>query len=193
MILFPAIDLKDGLAVRLQQGDMARATVFNYDPAAQAHAFEQQGFRHLHVVDLDGSGAGKPMNGAAVERILETVGLCVQLGGGIRDMATIEGWLEKGVDRVIIGTAAVRGPALVQGGRRRDTRGASRWGSMRATARSRSRAGPNSRSSRCSISRAASRTRASRRSSTPTLSATACCRGSTGTPPSRLPMRSRPR
>ena len=114
MILFPAIDLKDGLAVRLQQGDMARATVFNRDPAAQAHAFEQQGFRHLHVVDLDGAFAGKPMNGAAVERILETVGLCVQLGGGIRDMKTIDGWLGKGVNRVIIGTAAVRDPALVK-------------------------------------------------------------------------------
>ena len=114
MILFPAIDLKDGLAVRLEQGDMARATVFNRDPAAQAHAFEMQGFRHLHVVDLDGAFAGKPMNVSAVERILETVGLCVQLGGGIRDMATIEGWLGKGVNRVIIGTAAVRDPALVK-------------------------------------------------------------------------------
>jgi len=114
VILFPAIDLKDGLAVRLEQGDMARATVFNRDPAAQAHTFEMQGFRHLHVVDLDGAFAGKPMNVAAVERILETVGLCVQLGGGIRDMATIEGWLGKGVDRVIIGTAAVRDPALVK-------------------------------------------------------------------------------
>ena len=114
MILFPAIDLKDGLAVRLEQGDMRRTTVFNRDPAAQAHTFETQGFRHLHVVDLDGAFAGKPMNGAAVERILETVGLCVQLGGGIRDMATIEGWLEKGVNRVIIGTAAVRNPALVK-------------------------------------------------------------------------------
>ena len=114
MILFPAIDLKDGLAVRLQQGDMARATVFNYDPAAQAHVFESQGFRHLHVVDLDGAFAGKPMNVAAVERILETVGLCVQLGGGIRDMKTIDGWLEKGINRVIIGTAAVRDPALVK-------------------------------------------------------------------------------
>ena len=114
MILFPAIDLKDGVAVRLQQGDMARATVFNRDPAAQAHAFETAGFRHLHVVDLDGAFAGKPMNVTAVERILETVGLCVQLGGGIRDMATIDGWLEKGVNRVIIGTAAVRDPALVK-------------------------------------------------------------------------------
>ena len=114
MILFPAIDLKDGLAVRLEQGNMARATVFNYDPAAQAHAFETQGFRHLHVVDLDGAFAGKPMNVTAVERILETVGLCVQLGGGIRDMKTVDGWLEKGVNRVIIGTAAVRDPALVK-------------------------------------------------------------------------------
>jgi phosphoribosylformimino-5-aminoimidazole carboxamide ribotide isomerase len=114
MILFPAIDLKDGVCVRLQQGDMARATVFNRDPAAQAHAFESDGFRHLHVVDLDGAFAGKPRNAAAIDRILETVGLCVQLGGGIRDMATIEGWLEKGVDRVIIGTAAVREPALVK-------------------------------------------------------------------------------
>jgi phosphoribosylformimino-5-aminoimidazole carboxamide ribotide isomerase len=114
VILFPAIDLKDGVAVRLKQGDMDRVTVFNRDPAAQAHAFETQGFKHLHVVDLDGAFAGKPMNAAAVDRILETVGLCVQLGGGIRDMATIEAWLEKGVDRVIIGTAAVRDPALVK-------------------------------------------------------------------------------
>ncbi len=114
MILFPAIDLKEGLAVRLQQGDMARATVFNRDPAAQAHVFETQGFKHLHVVDLDGAFAGKSVNGAAVERILDAVGLCVQLGGGIRDMAGIEAWLAKGVDRVIIGTAAVRDPALVK-------------------------------------------------------------------------------
>src|SRR5689334_24222945 len=114
MILFPAIDLKDGVCVRLEQGDMARATVFNRDPAAQAHEFESEGFRHLHVVDLDGAFAGKPRNAAAIDRILETVGLCVQLGGGIRDMATIEGWLDKGVDRVIIGTAAVRDPAFVK-------------------------------------------------------------------------------
>lgn len=114
MILFPAIDLKEGLAVRLQQGDMARATVFHRDPAQQAQAFERQGFTHLHVVDLDGAFAGKPMNAAAVERILETVGLSVQLGGGIRDMATVDGWLGKGIDRVIIGTAAVRDPAFVK-------------------------------------------------------------------------------
>jgi phosphoribosylformimino-5-aminoimidazole carboxamide ribotide isomerase len=114
MILFPAIDLKEGVVVRLEQGDMARATIFNRDPAAQAHAFEETGFRHLHVVDLDAAFAGQPKNAAAIDRILETVGLCVQLGGGIRDMATIEGWLAKGVDRVIIGTAAVRDPALVK-------------------------------------------------------------------------------
>jgi phosphoribosylformimino-5-aminoimidazole carboxamide ribotide isomerase len=114
MILFPAIDLKEGLAVRLQQGDMARATVFHKDPAQQAHTFETQGFKHLHVVDLDGAFAGKPMNGAAVERILKTISMCVQLGGGIRDMATVDAWLDKGINRVIIGTAAVRNPALVK-------------------------------------------------------------------------------
>jgi phosphoribosylformimino-5-aminoimidazole carboxamide ribotide isomerase len=114
VILFPAIDLKDGLAVRLEQGDMARATVFNRDPAAQAAAFERQGFAYLHVVDLDGAFAGKPMNAGAVERILETIAIPVQLGGGIRDMATVEGWLDKGVTRVIIGTAAVRDPAFVK-------------------------------------------------------------------------------
>jgi phosphoribosylformimino-5-aminoimidazole carboxamide ribotide isomerase len=114
MILFPAIDLKEGLAVRLEQGDMARATVFHRDPAAQARAFEEQGFNYLHIVDLDGAFAGKPVNAAAVERILESVGIPVQLGGGVRDMATIEAWLGKGVDRVIIGTAAVRNPALVK-------------------------------------------------------------------------------
>jgi phosphoribosylformimino-5-aminoimidazole carboxamide ribotide isomerase len=114
VILFPAIDLKDGVCVRLEQGDMARATVFHRDPAAQAFAFESQGFRYLHVVDLDGAFAGKPMNAVAIERILETIGIPVQLGGGIRDMATLEGWLAKGIDRVIIGTAAVRDPVLVK-------------------------------------------------------------------------------
>jgi phosphoribosylformimino-5-aminoimidazole carboxamide ribotide isomerase len=114
VILFPAIDLKDGLAVRLEQGDMARATVFHRDPAAQAQVFEAQGFEYLHIVDLDGAFAGKPVNAAAVERILAMVTIPVQLGGGIRDMATIEGWLAKGVNRVIIGTAAVRDPELVK-------------------------------------------------------------------------------
>ncbi|HET7383505.1 MAG TPA: 1-(5-phosphoribosyl)-5-[(5-phosphoribosylamino)methylideneamino]imidazole-4-carboxamide isomerase [Pseudolabrys sp.] len=114
VILFPAIDLKEGLAVRLEQGDMTRATVFHRDPAAQAHTFEQQGFEYLHIVDLDGAFAGKPMNAAAVDHILETVSIPVQLGGGVRDTATVESWLEKGVTRVIIGTAAVRDPPFVK-------------------------------------------------------------------------------
>jgi phosphoribosylformimino-5-aminoimidazole carboxamide ribotide isomerase len=119
VILFPAIDLKEGLCVRLEQGDMARATVFHRDPAAQALAFEEQGFEYLHVVDLDGAFAGKPVNAAAVERILEITSIPLQLGGGIRDLATIEAWLGKGVDRVIIGTAAVRDPDLVKAAARR--------------------------------------------------------------------------
>ena len=114
MILFPAIDLKDGLCVRLEQGDMSRATVFHRDPAAQAAAFEDAGFEYLHIVDLDGAFAGKPVNADAVERIIEATNFPVQLGGGIRDMATLEGWLEKGVNRVIIGTAAVRDPDFVR-------------------------------------------------------------------------------
>jgi len=114
MILFPAIDLKDGRCVRLARGDMAAATVFNDDPAAQAVAFQSQGFRYLHVVDLNGAFAGKPVNGAAVEAILSVVGIPVQLGGGIRDLATIEAWLKAGIRRVILGTAALRDPGLVR-------------------------------------------------------------------------------
>ena len=114
MILFPAIDLKEGLAVRLQQGDIARATVFHRDPSAQARVFETQGFEYLHVVDLDGAFAGKPVNASAVDRILESISIPVQLGGGIRDTATVETWLEKGVNRVIIGTAAVQDPPFVK-------------------------------------------------------------------------------
>src|SRR5262249_51128801 len=114
VILFPAIDLKDGLCVRLEQGDMGRATVFNRDAAAQAHTFEAHGFEYLHVVDLDGAFAGRPMNAGAVDRILEAISIPVQLGGGIRDMTTVEAWLAKGVTRVIIGTAAVRDPAFVR-------------------------------------------------------------------------------
>ena len=114
MILFPAIDLKNGQCVRLEQGDMARATVFSLDPAAQAAAFAAQGFEYLHVVDLDGAFAGKPVNAAAVEAMLRSVTIPVQLGGGIRDLKTIEAWLDKGIARVIIGTAAVRDPALVK-------------------------------------------------------------------------------
>jgi phosphoribosylformimino-5-aminoimidazole carboxamide ribotide isomerase len=114
VILFPAIDLKNGQCVRLEQGDMARATVFNLDPAAQAASFAAQGFAYLHVVDLDGAFAGQPMNAHAVEAMLKAVTMPVQLGGGIRDLKTVEAWLGKGVARVIIGTAAVRDPELVK-------------------------------------------------------------------------------
>lgn len=114
MILFPAIDLKDGQCVRLKLGEMDQATVFNDDPAAQALAFERQGFKYLHIVDLNGAFAGKPVNGAAVDAILNAITIPAQLGGGIRDLATIDGWLAKGVRRVILGTIAVRDPALVR-------------------------------------------------------------------------------
>lgn len=114
MILFPAIDLKEGQCVRLAQGDMDRATVFNDDPAEQARAFERQGFEYLHVVDLDGAFAGAPRNAAAVEAILAALTIPVQLGGGIRDMRTLSAWLTKGVARVIIGTAAVKDPSFVR-------------------------------------------------------------------------------
>ncbi len=114
MILFPAIDLKDGHCVRLKMGDMAEATIFSDDPAAQAAEFETQGFEWLHIVDLNGAFAGKPVNGAAVEAILAAISIPVQLGGGIRDLATIEMWLAKGVSRIILGTAAVRDPDLVR-------------------------------------------------------------------------------
>lgn len=114
MILFPAIDLKEGKCVRLVHGDMEQATVFNLDPAAQAQAFEAQGFEYIHIVDLNGAFAGQPVNIHAVREILSTVSIPVQLGGGIRDLRTIETWLEHGVSRVIIGTVAVRDPALVR-------------------------------------------------------------------------------
>ncbi|MEE9300351.1 MAG: 1-(5-phosphoribosyl)-5-[(5-phosphoribosylamino)methylideneamino]imidazole-4-carboxamide isomerase [Alphaproteobacteria bacterium] len=113
MILFPAIDLKEGRCVRLLRGDMAKATVYSTDPAAQARRFEDAGFAWIHVVDLDGALAGRSVNGSAVEAILEASGLPVQLGGGIRDLAAIEGWLAKGVARVVLGTAAARDPSLV--------------------------------------------------------------------------------
>ena len=114
MTIYPAIDIKAGRCVRLTQGRADQETVYAENPADVAAQFRAVGSAWVHVVDLDGAFAGKPMNGSAVERILETVGLCVQLGGGIRDMATIEGWLGKGVNRVIIGTAAVRDPDLVK-------------------------------------------------------------------------------
>ena len=114
MILFPAIDLKAGQVVRLYRGAPQQATVYGSDPAAQAEAFAAAGFRWLHLVDLDGAFAGRPANAAAVETVLRRVSLPVQLGGGIRDLATIERWLALGVRRVILGTAAVRDPALVR-------------------------------------------------------------------------------
>ncbi|MEL3889302.1 1-(5-phosphoribosyl)-5-[(5-phosphoribosylamino)methylideneamino]imidazole-4-carboxamide isomerase [Ferrovibrio sp. MS7] len=120
MNLYPAIDLKNGACVRLEQGDMARATVFNTDPAAQAAAWEAAGFKWLHLVDLDGAFAGKPMNAEAVRAIRQAISLPIQLGGGIRDEATIEAWLAAGIGRVILGTIAVRDPELVK-------RAAKRW------------------------------------------------------------------
>jgi len=114
MIIYPAIDLKNGECVRLVHGDMDRATVFNTDPAAQALNFETQGFEYLHVVDLNGAFAGKPVNSDAVEKIIDAVKMPVQLGGGIRNLATIEHWLTRGISRVIIGTAAVRDPDFVR-------------------------------------------------------------------------------
>ena len=114
MILYPAIDLKDGNCVRLLRGEMEAATVFGEDPAAQAKAFVTAGCRWLHLVDLNGAFAGRPVNAGAVEAILAAVDVPVQLGGGIRDRATLEGWLEKGVSRVILGTAAVRDPEFVR-------------------------------------------------------------------------------
>jgi phosphoribosylformimino-5-aminoimidazole carboxamide ribotide isomerase len=114
MILFPAIDLKDGQCVRLKLGDMERVTVFNDSPAAQARAFEVQGFQYLHVVDLNGAFAGESVNGTAVEAILSAVNMPVQLGGGIRTLDHIKSWLDRGLSRVILGTVAVRDPALVK-------------------------------------------------------------------------------
>src|SRR6476659_1088060 len=113
MILFPAIDLKDGKCVRLRQGEMQQATVFNTDPVAQAQRFAAQGLEWLHLVVLDGAVAGRPVNAEAVEAIVKTVNIPVQLGGGMRDLDTIVAWLEKGVVRVILGTFAVRNPKLV--------------------------------------------------------------------------------
>ena len=113
MILYPAIDLKDGNCVRLLRGEMEAATVFGTDPAAQARAFQDAGAQWLHLVDLNGAFAGRPVNGGAVEAILDAITVPAQLGGGIRDMATIEGWIERGLARVILGTVAVENPALV--------------------------------------------------------------------------------
>ena len=114
MIVFPAIDLKDGRCVRLRQGDMERATIFNDDPAAQAHDFERAGFEWLHLVDLNGAFEGHSVNASAINAILSKIDIPVQLGGGLRDRAGIESWLSAGVARVILGTIAVRNPQLVK-------------------------------------------------------------------------------
>jgi phosphoribosylformimino-5-aminoimidazole carboxamide ribotide isomerase len=114
VILYPAIDLKDGACVRLVRGEMASATVFNRDPEAQAHHFAESGFAWLHVVDLDGAVAGRSVNAAAVAAIRSAVDLRIQLGGGIRDRAAIEHWLALGIDRVVLGTAALRNPELAR-------------------------------------------------------------------------------
>ena len=114
MIFFPAIDLKDGQCVRLLHGEMDKATVFNNDPASQAVIFEKNNSKWLHLVDLNGAFEGRPMNGAAIESILAVVNIPVQLGGGIREMATIDMWLNRGIRRVILGTAALRDPGLVR-------------------------------------------------------------------------------
>lgn len=119
MILFPAIDLKNGECVRLVHGDMNQATVFNASPVDQALAFESQGFEYLHIVDLDGAFAGKPVNAGAVRAVLGRIKIPVQLGGGIRNLATIKSWLDQGVSRVIIGTSAVRDPDLVRNAARK--------------------------------------------------------------------------
>jgi phosphoribosylformimino-5-aminoimidazole carboxamide ribotide isomerase len=114
LVLYPAIDLKDGACVRLRQGEMARATVYGADPAVQALAWQEAGFPWLHVVDLNGAFAGKPVNGEAVRAILAAVSVPMQLGGGIRDLAAVAAWLEAGVSRVILGSAAAKNPALVR-------------------------------------------------------------------------------
>jgi phosphoribosylformimino-5-aminoimidazole carboxamide ribotide isomerase len=114
MIIYPAIDLKDGACVRLLRGDMAAVTVYNEDPAEQARRFAESGFTWLHLVDLNGAVEGKPVNAKAVEAIIATTKLPIQLGGGIRNIATIEDWLSRGVERVVLGTAAVRNPTLVK-------------------------------------------------------------------------------
>ena len=114
MILYPAIDLKDGRCVRLLHGDLNKETVFNASPADQAQQFQKQGFSWLHVVDLNGAVEGRPVNAAAVADIMNAISIPVQLGGGVRTMAAIEAWIEAGIDRVILGTVAVKDPALVK-------------------------------------------------------------------------------
>ena len=177
MILFPAIDLKDGNCVRLIQGDMDQATVFNDDPGAQAAEFEALGFEYLHLVDLNGAFAGKPVNGDAVRSILANISIPAQLGGGIRDLATIEMWLETGMSRVILGTAAVRDPDLVREACKRSFRAELRSVLTLGAAGSPLKVGPRRRTSRLPKLPPGSRTPASPRSSIPTSTGTGCSRG----------------
>ena len=173
MILFPAIDLKEGRCVRLIQGDMEQATVFNDDPADQALQFEQIGFPWLHIVDLDGAFAGKPMNATAVDGIIAATKNPTQLGGGIRDIKTVAGWLEKGVTRVIIGTAAVRDPDFVREAARTFP-GRIAVALMRVTGWWRLTGGRGSPTSRRKNSASGFRMRVFRRLFTPILRGTGC-------------------
>ncbi len=173
MILYPAIDLKDGQCVRLRQGLMDQATVFNENPADQARQFTEQGFSALHVVDLNGAFEGRSVNADAVSAILSAVSIPVQLGGGIRTLEAISLWLSRGVSRVILGTAAVRNPSLVKAACAR-FRARSPLASMPRMAGSRFKDGRRPRSFTRPILHAACRMSGLRRSSTPTSPATEC-------------------
>ena len=144
MIIFPAIDLKDGQCVRLKRGLMEEATIFNPDPAAQARAFEAQGFEWLHCVDLNGAFEGRSVNADAIRAIRAVIDLPIQLGGGIRDMAAVEAWLAAGIARVILGTAALKNPDFVREAARLSLVRSS-WAPMPRVARSRPTAGPRCR------------------------------------------------
>jgi phosphoribosylformimino-5-aminoimidazole carboxamide ribonucleotide (ProFAR) isomerase len=173
VILFPAIDLKDGVCVRLKKGEMDDATVYNTDPGAQAAAFEAMGFSYLHVVDLNGAFAGSSQNGGAVDSILNSVSMPVQLGGGIRDHAAIDAWLDKGIARVILGTIAVRDPDLVRE-RPAVIPAKSSSVSTRVAGKWRLKAGRKPLTCWPSIWRKPSRMPASRPSSTPTSTVMGC-------------------
>ena len=163
LTLYPAIDLKGGQVVRLKRGEMDQATVYAEDPGAQANSFAAAGFSWVHVVDLDGAFAGRPANAAAVRAILAAVpGMTVQLGGGIRDIATAESWLDAGLSRIILGSAAVKNPEFAREACRRFP-GRVALASMRATAWWRPKAGQRHRTCRRPTWRSGSRTRARRR------------------------------
>ena len=190
MILYPAIDLKDGQAVRLVHGDMDQTTVFNDNPAAQALAFQDAGCEWLHLVDLNGAFAGEPVNAAPVEQILEQCSVPAQLGGGIRDMATIEAWISKGLARVILGTVAVENPDLVEK-RHAHFRAKSRWVWMHAMDAWQHAAGPKRPTSWSPTLRNPLKTMASPRSFTPTSTAMVPWAGRTSMRPKPWPERCR--